>query len=245
MNQIPLMNRSLTIPITFVALNLATSASAAVSLVGVDSATAANWRTAANLEADNEYGTAGYVVFGLDEADAVYNPNFDVSDTNPANAYNLPSGISVSTVDTNIGMWSGNLGNFGTIEDPGNGNTIANTPILANSGGTKQFTISRTVISDYRITFMTTSGDNEGTEFTLTVNDGSGAVSSNFDNVANGLVYHVYDISGGTTDITVDIASTTQNRSLTGIAFDTNAIPEPSTILLLGLGMVGVSRRRR
>ena len=90
MNQIPLMNRSLTIPITFVALNLATSASAAVSLVGIDSASAANWRTAANLEADNEYGTAGYVVFGLNEADGVYNPNFDVSDTNPANAYNPP-----------------------------------------------------------------------------------------------------------------------------------------------------------
>ena len=141
-------------------------------------------------------------------------------------------------------MWSGN-GNFGTIEDPGNGNAITNTPVLANSSGTRQFTITREVISDYRITFMTASGDNEGTEFTLTVNDGSGAVSSNFDNVANGLVYHVYDISGGTTDITVDIASTTQNRSLTGIAFDTNVIPEPSTILLLGFGMVGLSRRRR
>ena len=234
------MKRSLTIPITFVALNMATSASAAVSLVGVDSASAANWRTAANLEADNEYGTAGYVVFGLNEADSVYNANFDVSDTNPANAYNLPSGISVSTVDTNIGMWSGN-GNFGTIEDPGNGNTITNTPILANSGGTRQFTISREVITDYRITFMTASGDNEGTEFTLTVNDGSGAAAPEPSLTVN----HVYDISAGTTDITVDIASTTQNRSLTGIAFDTNAIPEPSTILLLGLGMVGVSRRRR
>ena len=84
------MKRSLTIPITFVALNMATSASAAVSLVGVDSASAANWRTAANLEADNEYGTAGYVVFGLNEADSVYNANFDVSDTNPANATTSP-----------------------------------------------------------------------------------------------------------------------------------------------------------
>ena len=244
MNQIPIMNRSLTIPITFVALNLATSASAAVSLVGVDSTAGANWRTAANLEADNEYVTAGYVVFGLNEADNVYNPNFDVSSANPANAYNLPAGISVSTVDTNIGMWSGN-GNFGTIEDPGNANAISSAPVLANSTGTRQFTLARATAGSYRLTLMTASGDNEGTEYSLTVNDGSGAVISTYDHPANGLAYHVFDITDGTSDIVIDIASTGQNRSLTGIAFDTNAIPEPSTILLLGLGMVGVSRRRR
>ena len=57
----------------------ASSLSATVTPVGVDSTTGPNWRTAANLEPDNEYGTAGYVIFGLNEADSVYNDNFDVS----------------------------------------------------------------------------------------------------------------------------------------------------------------------
>jgi len=217
------MKRSLTIPITFVALNMATSASAAVSLVGVDSASAANWRTAANLEADNEYGTAGYVVFGLNEADSVYNANFDVSETNPANAYNLPAEISISTGDFNIGMWSGN-GNFGTMEDPGNGNTLTSAPVLANTGGTKQFTITRAANRAFRITIMVASGDNEGTEYTVAVDDSSGSVNSNYDHVANGLAYHVFDVSEGDSDIQINITSTTQNRSLMGIAFDGGVI---------------------
>lgn len=208
----------------------------------MDSTTGANWRTAASLEADNEYGTAGYVVFGLNAADSVYTQPFDVSATNTVNAYGLPAGVSVSTADTNIGMWSGN-GNFGTIEDPGNSNVITNAPVLANSGGTRQFTISRSTVNGYRISLLTASGDNEGTEFTLTVNDGSGSVNSNYDHTANGLAYHVFDISAGTSDIVIDIASTTQNRSLTGIAFDT--IPEPSSTLLVGLGLAGVTLRRR
>ena len=201
----------------------ASSISATVTSVGVDSTTGPNWRTAANLEADNEYGTAGYVVFGLNEADQVYNPNFDVSEANPANAYNLPAEISISTSDFNIGMWSGN-GNFGTMEDPGNGNTLTSAPVLANTGGTKQFTITRAANRAFRITIMVASGDNEGTEYTVAVDDSSGSVNSNYDHVANGLAYHVFDVSEGDSDIQINITSTTQNRSLMGIAFDGGAI---------------------
>lgn len=197
----------------------ASSLSATVTSVGVDSTTGPSWRTAANLEPDNEYGTAGYVIFGLNEADSVYNADFDVSDANPANAYNLPAEISISTSDVNIGMWSGN-GNFGTMEDPGNGNTLTSAPVLANTGGTKQFTITRAANGTFRITIIVASGDNEGTEYTVTVDDSSGSVNSNYDHVANGLAYHVFDVSEGDSDIQINITSTTQNRSLMGIAFD-------------------------
>ena len=197
----------------------ASSISATVTSVGVDSTTGPSWRTAANLEPDNEYGTAGYVIFGLNEADSVYNADFDVSDANPANAYNLPAEISISTSDVNIGMWSGN-GNFGTMEDPGNGNTLTSAPVLANTGGTKQFTITRAANGAFRITIIVASGDNEGTEYTVTVDDSSGSVNSNYDHVANGLAYHVFDVSEGDSDIQINITSTTQNRSLMGIAFD-------------------------
>jgi hypothetical protein len=107
-NHHTLMKINPKIPILLVSLGLSASASAAVALIGVDSTAGANWRTAANFEADNEYGTSGYVVFGLNEADSVYTQPFDVSDANTANAYNLPAGITVTTADTNIGMWSGN-----------------------------------------------------------------------------------------------------------------------------------------
>ena len=201
----------------------ASSLSATVTPVGMDSTTGPNWRTAANLEPDNEYGTAGYVIFGLNEADSVYNDNFDVSDANPANAYNLPAEISISTSDVNIGMWSGN-GNFGTMEDPGNGNTLTSAPVLANTGGTKQFTITRAANGAFRITIIVASGDNEGTEYTVAVDDSSGSVNSNYDHVADGLAYHVFDVSEGDSDIQINITSTTQNRSLMGIAFDGGVI---------------------
>jgi len=201
----------------------ASSLSATVTSVGVDSTTGPNWRTAANLEPDNEYGTEGYVIFGLNEADSVYNADFDVSEANPANAYNLPAEISISTSDFNIGMWSGN-GNFGTMEDPGNGNTLTSAPVLANTGGTKQFTITRAANRAFRITIMVASGDNEGTEYTVAVDDSSGSVNSNYDHVANGLAYHVFDVSEGDSDIQINITSTTQNRSLMGIAFDGEGI---------------------
>lgn len=224
------------------ALGLTMCANAAVSLVGVDSSTAANWRTGAALEADGQYGTSGYVVYGLNVADSIYTQPFDISDSNASNAYALPAGITVTTADTNIGMWSGN-GNFGTMEDPTDGNTIASTPVLANSGGPKQFTISRSLGTNIRVTFMTASGDGQSTNYSLTVDDGSGPVSSSYTHAVDGLAYHVFDISGGTSDIVVDIVSTAENRSLTGIAFD--AVPEPSITMFAALGGLSFLLRRR
>ena len=192
---------------------------ASVTVVGVDSTAGANWRTGATLDGDQEYGTSGYVVFGLAAADSVYNANFDISAGNSDNVYNLPAGVGVTTIDANIGMWSGN-GNFGTLEDPTSGNTITSAPVLANSGGTKRFTVTRSNFEAFRLTVITASGDNQGTEYTVTLNDGSGSQSTHYDHPVNGVAYHVFDVSNGNSDLTIDIASVGENRSLTGIAFD-------------------------
>lgn len=197
----------------------AAAAEATVSPVGVDTIAAANWRTGATLDADGQYGTSGYAVFGLNAANSVYTQPFDISDANADNAYALPAGVTISTVDTNQGMWSGN-GNFGQMQDPANGNALTAAPVLANSAGTRQFTISRATSEAWRLTFMTASGDGEGTLYNVAVDDGTGERTQTWDHIANGLVYHVFDITAGTDPITVTVTTTGQNRSLTGLAFD-------------------------
>lgn len=207
----------------------AAAAEAAVSTIGVDTLAAGNWRTGATLEADAQYGTSGYVVFGLNANNAVYTQPFDISNSNAANAYSLPAGITeVTTIDTNIGMWSGN-GNFGQIQDPAT-NTLTAAPVLANSSGTRQFTITRGTSEAWRLTCMTASGDNEGTLYNVTVDDGTGPKTQTWDHTVNGVVYHVFDITAGTDPITVTVTTTGQNRSLTGLAFDTVpvVIPPPT-----------------
>jgi autotransporter-associated beta strand protein len=202
---------------------------ATVSSVGVDSTTGPNWRTAANItyQADGQYGTSGYVVYGLNAANGVYTQPYNATAGNSNNVFSLPAGITVVTADTNIGMWSGN-GNFGNIEDPGNGNAITVTPLLANSAGPKRFTISRSHVTPMRLTLMTASGDGAGANFSPSVDDGSGAVSTAHTHTANGVVYHVFDISSGFTDIVINITSS-PNWSLTGMAFD-EVLPPPVTV---------------
>ncbi len=214
---IPLLRKSAFATLPLLAATIPLKAS--VTVIGVDSTAGANWRTGANLDGDQEYGTSGYVVYGLAEADSVYNANYDISSGNANNVYNLPAGVGVTTIDTNIGMWSGN-GNFGTLEDPRSGNAITSAPVLANTGGTKRFTVTRSNFDAFRVTVITASGDNQGTEYTVTLNDGSGSQSTNYDHPSNGVAYHVFDVSTGNSDITIDIVSVGQNRSLTGIAFD-------------------------
>lgn len=200
-----------------------TSLHATVNPSGVDSTTGANWRTAAALETDNQYGTLGYVVFGLNAANAVYAQPYNIGIAETRNAYSLPAGIAISTADSNIGMWSGN-GNFGMMQDPGSGNAPTAAPVLAGSNGPKQFTITRSTNTAYRITLMTVSGDGANANYSLSVNDGSETAGTSHTHTANGLAYHVYDVSAGTSNVVISITST-PNWSLNGIAFDTYVIP--------------------
>ena len=219
---------------------LAIPAQAAVTAVGTDITTGANWRTAAALEADNEYGTDGYVIYGIDEADTVFsNPYaFDKDQTV------LPAGIT-GVATTTVQMWSG-TGNFGTMEDPGNSNAITNTSLSVLLGSTSNtVTISRAADTSFRLTLLAASGDDENRTYNNTVDDGTGGVLQSTTHTANGLHYYVFDISTGSSDVVVT-TSAGNHTGLTGVAFDNvTTVPEPSTTALIGLGGLALILRRR
>ena len=222
---------------------LAAPAQAAVTAVGTDTTTGANWRTAAALEADNEYGTDGYVVYGINAADGVFsNPYaFDKDQTV------LPAAIT-GVATTAVQMWSGN-GNFGTMEDPGNANAITNTSLSVLFGSGATYTISRAADTSFRLTLLATSGDGSNAKYDNTVDDGSGGILQTTTHTANGLYYHVFDISSGSSDVVVTTNVATAGAThfaLTGLAFDNVAtVPEPSSTALLGLGGLALILRRR
>jgi autotransporter-associated beta strand protein len=60
------------------------------------------------------------------------------------------------------------------------------------------------------------------------VDDGSGAVATTHTHTANGVVYHVFDISSGFSDIVINVTSS-PNWSLTGLAFD-EVLPPSVTV---------------
>lgn len=196
---------------------LAVNAQATVTGVGTDTTTGANWRTAAALETDNEYGTDGYVIYRINEVDGVFsNPYaFDKDQTV------LPAAITGVTTNT-VQMWSG-TGSFGTMEDPGNGNAITNTSlsVLFNSTSST-FTISRVAGTSFRLTLLAAS-DSSNVTYNNTVDDGSGGVLQSSTHTSNGLHYHVFDISSGSSDVVVSTSvpnGGAQHFSLTGLAFD-------------------------
>ena len=132
-------------------LALAIPAHAAVLAVGEDTTTLSNWRTAAALETDNQYGTQGYVLYGIDAADGIWSGNggYDASsltttDVTSDSQISLPSYIGDIALSGagDYGRWSGN-GNTGQIQDPGNGNTLTNTPVLAWGTDPYTFTFTR------------------------------------------------------------------------------------------------------
>jgi len=213
-----------------VSLSLSMRASAVVTVVGGDTTTQSHWRTAADLEPDREYGTDGYVMYGLNAPDGAYKAPYDASslfdNADPGashdSAVSLPVYISdISLADNSGGMWSGN-GNFGQIEDPNDPNlALTNTPVIANSPDPYVFTMTRSMAAALRLTVVCACGDGQVPEWTITVDDGSSAAIGTVMALDSpNIVYQMFKIPKGSTPITVSVAADNADGWITGFAFD-------------------------
>ena len=206
------------------------------AFVGVDTTTQSYWRTAAALEADNEYGTDGYVIYGLKTGDSVYT-DYDASSVyaEPDNLFSLPAYIDdISLADATY-MWSGSAaGNFDFIEDPSNGNALTPTPLLANGDPDPWvFTITRNTAAAFRLTVMLSNGDAANSRWIVDVDDGGGPESYDFNvpNTSSATYYVVFDIAAGSGAVTVTveyITGTPAQFNVSGFAFDPMDSSPPS-----------------
>jgi len=207
-----------------------------ITMIGTDTTTQSNWRTVAALEADNEYGTDGYVIYGLNAGDGVYHESYDAStlfeSVDPGASYDssisLPVYIEdISLADNSGGMWSGN-GNFGQIEDPNDpNNALTNTPVIANGPDPYVFTMTRSTAAAFRLTVICATGDGQVPTWAITVDDGSGSSARTGTVTAiesPNIVYLMFKIPKGDTPITVSTEADVVDGWITGFAFDSAII---------------------
>lgn len=220
----------------FLVLSLALDGSlrATVFLEPPDTTTQSFWRTNAALEGDGEYGTDGYIVYGLLAPDSEWVQPYNTALTNPDSLVSLPAYISnIELAANNSGRWSGS-GNFGQIEDPADDNTLTNAPVIAWGSDPYVFTITRASSEAFRFTIIYATGDGQTPTWTTTVDDGTGPVTNAITALASpNIVYLTFDINSGSDPISVSIAADTVDGWITGFAFDpfrgtpsSNPVPE-------------------
>ncbi len=196
-----------------------------------DTTTLSNWRTAALLEADNEYGTDGYVIWGLNLNDGIYNATYDPTAGYGGNEVVLPFYISGYTVNNGNGVriWSGN-GNTGQIEDPDSG-ALTSTPIMWDTvqDGTPwniTFTRSDRVDADgpFRVTVLLTEDQGSDRSWTCGLDDGidPNVVSTSQNGISN-TTYVVFDVDSAADEFTLTLGNIIAHNGqifVSGLAFD-------------------------
>ena len=205
----------------------------AADIVGLDTTAGANWRTAANFDSNGgtEYGSDGYIVYGLNRANGVYDNPYTLALGTTYDQSHLPAYITGIT-RTVTPMWSGN-GNFGTMQDPDNGNTPTPVPLLANGTDPQTYTIQRTAGAGFRLTVLVASGDGGNVTHVTTCQDHVDQETQTAAHPADGLHYHVYDVEAGSGDVTVTVNDIQRAYHITGLAFDPPPAPPGSPVLSL------------
>lgn len=243
------MNQPSTILATLI-LFAGTACAATITIAGqqndyelVTSDATTGWRNAGTLkpldiDGDNIFGSDGYEFAGNDPTTPKSLPSY-VNDFNILGNHNdngrgfLDNPADPGGVDIR-GGWAGRSGggNFATIVfNQAMSDTVRLGLIYDNdwnvSTGTQTFTLTQIV-----------GGSSSVTTPTLTL---QGSSSASYDIVFFDLV-GIQSGDSFTLDVTKLAISWGQ---ITGITFDTAAVPEPSTALLGGLGMLLLLRRRR
>ncbi|MBN1514937.1 LamG domain-containing protein [Candidatus Sumerlaeota bacterium] len=218
-----------------------TSASSVIARP-TDAMTNSYWRTKAELEADGEYGTDGYIIWRMKAQDGVWLDTFDVNwgGESQYNVEQRPAYIgAISTSTPALGHWSG--GNFPggkswyakmQLPDPPHQLVKVGAYLMGEPYDTTLdpvFIIGRADAQPFRLTLIMNDGADGPNTWNVTVNAGS-AGSANIVNQGSGvkdaLTYFIFDIGAGMDPIQVAIVYNQNNVSsrrrgeIAGFAFD-------------------------
>ncbi len=225
--------------------------SAEVLHVADETTTGSGWRTNSvakpnDIDNNNVYGSDGWKWFGYANAGLPYGSG---GISLPASAANdkelLPSYITSITYSGSKGVnqWgAANTPNiFASFDDPLNvGTTRKGSIIYGPDGGDITITIARIVNSPaFRLTAFV-SDNLAGYSEDITISDGTASDETTITPAKSTSQYSLFDVSAGSSNITIRLHNATVDQAmLTGLAFD-HSLPEPSSIVLLSIGLLGL-----